>query len=250
MSRRSAGGAGSAAVRGGRRAAEAPPTPRGRVLVVHETRLVGAALSALLAERTALDAAPSCWESGAADAAALRPRVCVAYPESSESVGTLSPDGTLVRQLRRARCPLVVLVDPRRVGTLRRALDAGAQGFVYDQGPPEQLLEAVREVTGGRRYVAEEVRQGLTDAARMPVTRRELQVLRHAAAGASVAETAAALHLAPGTVRNYLNSGIRRLGARNKTDAVRAARETGWLLVPRPSGHGADGAGSRNRHER
>ncbi|THA23588.1 LuxR family transcriptional regulator [Streptomyces sp. RKND-216] len=127
----------------------------------------------------------------------------------------------------------------------RRSADGGGSAVVRGG---RRVAEAAPH-SGGRRHAAEEVRQGLAGAARMPITRRELQALRHAAAGAPVAETAAALHLAPGTIRNYLNPGIRRLGARNKTDAVRAARETGWLLVPRPSGHGSEGAGSRGHDE-
>lgn len=204
------------------------------LLVLHASRLVGQALAALLTERTAWEVVASTWEDGAAEAASLRPGMCVAYQDSGEGGDALAAEGALVRQLRQARCALLVLTCPERTDTLRRALDAGARGFVHDGAAPHELLQAVHEVGNGRGFVAEAMRQGLAEAARMPVTRRELQVLRHAANGSSVGETAAALELAPGTVRNYLGSGVRKFGARNRIEAIAVARAKGWLCDERP----------------
>jgi two-component system response regulator DesR len=54
--------------------------------------------------------------------------------------------------------------------------------------------------------------------------------MRFAAEGADVTEIATALHLAVGTVRNYLSAVVAKLNARNRVDALRIAQESGWLL--------------------
>ncbi|GAA3071836.1 hypothetical protein GCM10020254_14590 [Streptomyces goshikiensis] len=63
----------------------------------------------------------------------------------------------------------------------------------------------------------------------MPLSPRELSVLARAAEGDSIAEIARALHLASGTVRNYMAAVTRKTGARNRIDAIRISRRAGWV---------------------
>jgi two-component system response regulator DesR len=126
-------------------------------------------------------------------------------------------------------CRVVVLTTFGRAGYLRRAMTAGAVGFVVKDAPPEALADAVRRVMRGERVVDPELAAATLAAGDSPLTPRERDVLEAARAGGSVADVAAALHLSPGTVRNYLSSVIAKTGTRNRAEAVRAADERGWL---------------------
>jgi two-component system response regulator DesR len=124
---------------------------------------------------------------------------------------------------------LVVIVTTfARSGYLRRALDAGVAGYVLKDAPIEQLVDTLRRVHSGQRVIAPELAVAAWDGDD-PLTDRERDVLRSAADGSPNAEIAARLHLAEGTVRNYLSSAIAKLGARNRTEAAATARERGWL---------------------
>lgn len=128
-----------------------------------------------------------------------------------------------------ARPALLVLLGPRRPGRLRRALDAGALGYVDKYGAPQRLVAGIRTVASGERFVDESLAFDFLQASQMPLTPRELHVLSLAAEGAPIRDIAGTLHLACGTVRNYLASAIRKVGARNRLDAVRISRLAGWL---------------------
>jgi two-component system response regulator DesR len=123
---------------------------------------------------------------------------------------------------------LVALVPAKRPGVLRRAHQAGALGFVDKDGSKSRLLTAVRRAAKGDRFVDEALAPEFLAAAEMPLTQRELSVLALAAKGEPIAEVAASLHLSQGTVRNYMASVIRKVGARNRVDAIRIAQGAGW----------------------
>jgi two-component system, NarL family, response regulator DesR len=129
---------------------------------------------------------------------------------------------------RGARTRVVIVTTFARSGYLRRALDAGVAGYVLKDAPVEQLVDTLRRVHGGQRVIAPELAVAAWDGDD-PLTDREREVLRKAADGSPNAEIAARLHLAEGTVRNYLSSAIAKLGARNRTEAAATARERGWL---------------------
>jgi len=136
----------------------------------------------------------------------------------------------LAAEVRRRGLPVrvVILTTFARAGYLRRALDAGASGYLLKDAPAERLADAVRRVHSGLRAVDPELAAaawGDPD----PLTERERQVLRLAADGRSTAAIAAELHLSDGTVRNYLSEAIGKLGAENRVEAARLAREKGWL---------------------
>lgn len=123
---------------------------------------------------------------------------------------------------------VVIVTTFARSGYLRRALDAGASGYLLKDHPAEQLADAVRRVYLGLRVIDPELATeawGELD----PLTDRERQVLRLAGDGKASGDIAAELGLSEGTVRNYLSEAISKLGAANRVEAARIARTKGWL---------------------
>jgi two-component system response regulator DesR len=116
-----------------------------------------------------------------------------------------------------------------RPGYLRRALKAGASGFVVKDTPAAQLADAVRRVHAGLRVVDPALATDSLVAGESPLTQRETEVLRAARDGSAVATIARRLHLSEGTVRNHLSSAIGKTGATNRAEAVIAADGNGWL---------------------
>ncbi|WP_371535506.1 MULTISPECIES: response regulator transcription factor [unclassified Streptomyces] len=124
---------------------------------------------------------------------------------------------------------VVVLTTFGRPGYLRRAMESGAHAFLVKDAPAAQLATAVRKVLDGERVIDPTLAAAALSDGANPLTDREREVLRAAADGSTNAELAAALHLSQGTVRNYLSTAIQKLTARNRAEAVRIAREKGWL---------------------
>ncbi|MBB5115556.1 response regulator transcription factor [Micromonospora echinospora] len=127
-------------------------------------------------------------------------------------------------------CRVLVVTTFGRPGYLRRAMEAGANGFVVKDTPARQLADAVRRVHAGLRVVDPALAAETLATGPSPLTERETEVLRTARGGGTVAELAATLHLSEGTVRNHLSAAIGKTGARNRADAVRVAEANGWLL--------------------
>jgi len=126
-------------------------------------------------------------------------------------------------------CKTLILTGLGRPGTVRRALSVGVSGFLLKDTSSDRLAQAIREVASGRRVVDPHVALGAWEIADNPLSPREKQVLRLAADGAEPTEIAAQLGLSAGTVRNYLTQVIIKINARNRVDAVRIARDAGWL---------------------
>jgi two-component system response regulator DesR len=123
---------------------------------------------------------------------------------------------------------VIILTTFGRPGYLRRALEAGASGYLLKDSPAEQLSNAVRRVHQGGRVIDPQLAAGAWSEPD-PLTDRERQVLRMAGDGQTSADIVAALRLSEGTVRNYLSEAINKLGAANRIEAARIAREKGWL---------------------
>ena len=123
---------------------------------------------------------------------------------------------------------ILILTTFARPGYLRRALEAGVRGYLLKETPAEQLAEAVRNIQNGQRMIAPELALTAFDS-NDPLTDRERQVLKLAGEGISNAEIGRRLHLAEGTVRNYLSEAIHKLNAENRIEAWRIARDQGWL---------------------
>lgn len=131
-------------------------------------------------------------------------------------------------QSRGLRTRVIILTTFARAGYLRRAMDAGARGYILKDRPAKELADAVRRVHQGLRVVDPELAAeawGDPD----PLTDRERQVLRLAGDGAATSDIATKLRLSEGTVRNYLSEAISKLGAGNRIEAARIARSHGWL---------------------
>jgi two-component system, NarL family, response regulator DesR len=126
-------------------------------------------------------------------------------------------------------CKVVILTTFGRAGYLRRAMDAGAVGFVVKDAPAEMLADAIRRVALGERVVDPQLAAATLAAGESPLTARERDVLTVARSGATVAEIAAKLYLSEGTVRNYLSTAIAKTAARNRLEALSIADQRGWL---------------------
>lgn len=198
-----------------------------RVLLVEDQTMVLGALRALLEiEQDIAVVAQARTGAEALDAArTAKPDVVVTDIEMPEMSGL-----ELAAALRREGCTarVVILTTFARPGYLRRALEAGASGYLLKDAPSHQLADAIRRVHAGGRAIDPELAAGAWSEPD-PLTDRERQVLRLAAEGQSGAEIAGALQLSEGTVRNYLSEAINKLGAKNRVDAARLARQRGWL---------------------
>lgn len=123
---------------------------------------------------------------------------------------------------------VIIVTTFARPGYLRRALDAGASGYLLKDSPADELAEALRRVHAGGRAVSPELAEQAW-VARDPLTDRERQILRLAGDGRSTKAIAKEIHLSEGTVRNYLSEAISKLQAENRIEAARIAHDKGWL---------------------
>jgi two-component system response regulator DesR len=195
-----------------------------RVLVVHDEALLRSALVQLLRSDDALEVTSMSPRADVPDHEVLPTDVCVVDGDCLQGPGDVRDDHY------RARCGdrLVVLATPDRPGVLRRAFEGGALGLVDKNAPAQRLITAVHTVAAGERFLDERLTVALLEGSEMPLTTRELSVLSLAAQGAPMAEIAARLHLSRGTVRNYMATAIRKVGARNRVDAIRIVQSAGW----------------------
>ena len=133
--------------------------------------------------------------------------------------------------LRRAlpSCRVLILTTFGRPGYLRRAMEAGASGFLVKDSPVEDLANAIRRVLRGETVIDPALAGAALSAGSSPLTERERDVLTAALDGATVADIATELHLSESTVRNYLSAAIGKTGTRNRIEAARTARHNGWL---------------------
>jgi two-component system response regulator DesR len=198
-----------------------------RVLVAEDQAMVLGALGALIDIENDLEVIGQARSGNDALTAALvlRPDVVVTDIEMPGLTGL-----ELAAELRRRGCTarVIILTTFARPGYLRRALEAGASGYLLKDAPSHQLADAIRRVHAGGRAVDPDLATEAWSEAD-PLTDRERQVLRLAAEGRSGAEIADDLDLSEGTVRNYLSEAISKVGAKNRVEAARIARVKGWL---------------------
>ena len=198
-----------------------------RVLIAEDQAMVLGALGALIDIESDLEVVAKVvtGHEALAQVLALGPDVVVTDIEMPGLSG-LELAGELHRRGSRAR--VIILTTFARPGYLRRALDAGARGYLLKDAPSHRLADAIRRVHAGGRAVDPELAAEAWSEAD-PLTDRERQVLRLAADGRSGADIAHDLHLSEGTVRNYLSEAISKVGAKNRVEAARLARAKGWL---------------------
>jgi two-component system response regulator DesR len=199
-----------------------------RVLLAEDQGMMRGALALLLGMEDDLEVVAQVSAGDAIVEAALAHRPDVALLDI-ELPGMSGLDAAAELRVRVPGCRVLILTTFGRPGYLRRAMEAGAAGFLVKDGPVEELAAAVRRVLAGEQVVDPALAMAALSAGPNPLTPRECDVLRSAADGATVADIAAELHLSESTVRNYLSSVIGKTGTRNRTEALREARHQGWL---------------------
>ena len=199
-----------------------------RLLVADDQELVRSALCALLDLEEDFEVVAAVGRGDEVTHAAKQHRPDVALLDiEMPGLDGLAAAAVLADQL--PSCRVVILTTFGRAGYLRRAMEAGAVGFVVKDAPAEVLAAAIRRVMAGERVVDPQLAAATLATGDSPLTPRERDVLSVARSGASVAEIATTLYLSEGTVRNYLSAAIAKTSARNRLDALRVADERGWL---------------------
>ena len=199
-----------------------------RVVLAEDQAMILGALAALLETEPDLTVCARAGNGREALTAVAdtRPDVLVTDIEMPEMTGlTLAAE---VRE-RHPDTQVVILTTFARPGYLRRALEAGAKGYLLKDRPAAELAAAVRRVRRGERVIDPELAAAAWAGEPDPLTERERQILWRAGEGRSGTEIAAELALSEGTVRNYLSEAISKLGAANRIEAARIARQKGWL---------------------
>ena len=204
-----------------------------RVLLADDQELIRTALATTLGLEDDLEVVGVAGSCAAAVEAAARTRPDVVLLDVQMPTGGLAGEDGI-----HAIVPLLAVAPGARVlvvttfgrpGYLRRALEAGAIGFMVKDAPIERLLEGIRRANRGLRQVDPELAAASLSLGASPLTEREGQVLAASVGGATTAEIAAAVFLSEGTVRNYLSAAIGKLGARNRAEAIRTAVDNGWI---------------------
>ncbi|MBJ7596806.1 MAG: DNA-binding response regulator [Candidatus Nephthysia bennettiae] len=199
-----------------------------RILLAEDQAMVRGALKALLAteEDMTVVAEVSRGDQVMAAALAARPDVALLDIEMPGLDGISA--GTALRSAMPG-CRTLILTTFGKPGFLRRAMEAGASGFLLKDAPPEELARAIRRTARGERVVDPGLAASALSEGASPLTERERQVLAATDRGADIDEIAGTLFLSPGTVRNHLSAAIQKLAARNRAEAARIAEAKGWL---------------------
>lgn len=199
-----------------------------RLLLADDQALVRGALAALLSLEPDLEVVAEVGTGDAVLPAVLEHRPDVALLD----VEMPGMDGIAATALVRSKSPgtrVLIVTTFGRPGFLRRALQAGAHGFVVKDTPAAELADAVRKVHVGLRVVDPQLATDSLVAGESPLTPRETDVLRAARDGSTVSTIAKRLFLSEGTVRNHLSAAIGKTGATTRAEAVLTAEGNGWL---------------------
>ncbi|WP_029135346.1 response regulator transcription factor [Nakamurella lactea] len=199
-----------------------------RILLADDQALIRGAFSALLGLEPDLLVVAEVASGDQVVPAAITHRPDVALLDiQMPGMDGLAAAAGLHQQL--PTCRMIILTTFGRPGYLRRAMEAGATGFMVKDAPPEQLIDAIRRVHAGLRVVDPVLATESLTLGTSPLSGRERDVLVAAAGGGTVAQLAGKLFLSEGTVRNHLSSAIGKTGAATRAEAVRLATERGWL---------------------
>ncbi|WP_225849562.1 response regulator transcription factor [Streptomyces sp. HPF1205] len=208
--------------------AEGASTASIRVLLAEDQGMMRGALALLLGLEDDIEvvAQVAAGDRVVEEALAARPDVALL---DIEMPGRGGLDAAAELRERLPSCRVLILTTFGRPGYLRRAMEAGASGFLVKDGPVEDLADAIRRVLRGERVIDPDLAAAALSTGPSPLTPREQDVLNAAADGATVADIAARVFLSESTVRNYLSAAIGKTGTRNRMEAVRTARQNGWL---------------------
>jgi two-component system, NarL family, response regulator DesR len=199
-----------------------------RVLLAEDQAMVRGALSSLLALEEDIQVVSEVGRGDQVLDAARRAQPDVALLD----IGLPGASGLDVAAALHTELPCVrvlMLTTFNRPGYLRRAMEAGAAGFLLKDAPASELGRAIRAAVAGERVVDPGLAAAALSQGENPLTEREREVLAAARRHGTVAELAAALHLSPGTTRNHLSAIMQKLDAASRIEAIRVAEERGWL---------------------
>jgi two-component system response regulator DesR len=201
-----------------------------RVLLAEDQVMIREALAALLSFEDDIEVVAQVGRGDEVTSAAKDTKPDVALLD----IEMPGADGLTAAAALRQACPdikVIILTTFGRPGYLRRAMEAGASGFIVKDSPADKLVRTIRDVLAGQRVIDPDLAAAALAEGASPLTPRERDVLAAVARedGATPAQIAAALYLSEGTVRNYLSSCIQKAGARNRAEAIRVARARGWL---------------------
>jgi two-component system response regulator DesR len=199
-----------------------------RVLLAEDQAMVRGALSALLSLEEDIEIVAEASRGDEVLPAALDtfPDVALLDIEMPGGDG-LSAAAELKERL--PACRVIILTTFGRAGYLKRAMEAGALGFMLKDAPASELASAIRRIVGGGRVVDPALAATALSEGENPLTDRERDVLRASEGGATIEDVARELYLSEGTVRNYLSTAIKKLGTRNRVEAARVAERKGWF---------------------
>lgn len=199
-----------------------------RVLLAEDQQMMRDALATLLRMEPDLEVVAEVGSGAEAVTAAIahQPDVALLDIEMPDGSGL---DAAATLRNRLPACRVLILTTFSRPGYLRRAMEAGARGFLVKDSPVRELATAIRRTVAGEQVVDPALAATALAAGPNPLTGRERDVLAACIDGASIADIATDLHLSESTVRNYLSSAIGKTGTRNRIEAAHAARTNGWL---------------------
>ncbi|PYI39123.1 DNA-binding response regulator [Arthrobacter psychrolactophilus] len=198
-----------------------------RLLIADDEHLIRGALEALLGLEPDIEIVASADNGVTAAELALstQPDICLLDLEMPQADGLEAA----ARILSTVNTRVIIVTRHARPGVLRRALASKVSGFVPKSTPAEELAHVIRDVAAGKRYIDPEIAATALTAERCPLTDRELDALRFGRSTSSVAHIAQQMHLAPGTVRNYISSAMMKLNAASRHEAAEKAWQQGWI---------------------
>ena len=199
-----------------------------RVLLAEDQAMVRGALASLLGLEEDIEVVAEVGRGDEVLDAAHRAAPDVALLD----IGLPGIDGLEVAAQLREALPavrVVMLTTFNRPGYLRRAMEAGASGFLLKDAPAAELAGAIRAAVAGQRVVDPGLAAAALSQGENPLTAREQEVLDAARRYGTIAELASALYLSPGTTRNHLSAIMQKLDAHSRIEAIRVAEERGWL---------------------
>jgi two-component system response regulator DesR len=199
-----------------------------RVLIAEDQAMVRGALKALLATEPDIEVVAEVSSGDGVLSTARQALPDVALLDI-EMPGLDGIEAAALLRTELPRCRSLILTTFGKPGFLRRAMEAGAFGFLLKDAPPQELALAIRRTAAGERVVDPGLAAAALTEGISPLTERERQVLAATDRGADIEQIARTLFLSRGTVRNHLSAAIQKLGARNRSEAARIAERKGWL---------------------
>jgi two-component system, NarL family, response regulator DesR len=199
-----------------------------RVLLAEDQAMVRGALSALLSLEDDIEIVAEASRGDEVLPAALDTLPDVALLDI-EMPGGDGLEAAAILHERLPSCLVVILTTFGRSGYLKRAMESGAVGFLLKDASAYELADAIRRAMKGERVVDPALAAAALSEGDNPLTEREREVLAASEGGAMIEDIADELYLSEGTIRNYLSTAIKKLGARNRVEAARLAERKGWL---------------------